>query len=666
MSVPTEPPSPDAAKPGPPSPDAAKPETPEPEAAKAEVPEPEAAKAEAAKAEVPESEMSEPETAEPEAAKAETPEPEAESAAGTAAGSHPGPEIVAGDAGAGAVTVPETVLVAEATPSRRRKVFGRVLTVASIGLVAGALLLPNVISRLERPGTYLRIPLEIFVAAGLLLLVPGLRAKKIVAGVLGAGLGLLTILKMLDMGFYETLARPFDPVLDWILLDDATSFLNDNVGKAGTIAAVIAVIALAVGVLAVMTLASIRIAKLANAHKRATGLTALTGTALWVVVFVLGVFSLNNIPLAARSGYTYAWDRAGMVKNGLEDEKTFAREIKNDAFANVPADQLLTALQGKDVMITFVESYGRSAVMDTTLNENIVTTLDQGSQTLAQAGYVAKSGWLNSPTAGGGSWLAHSTLLSGVWIDSQQRYRNLTSSNRATLTSLFAKANWDTMSVMPGATRAWPEGSFYGYDKVYDSRNTGYQGPKFGWQPQPDQYTLSWFQKNVHSVSHDPYFVEMPLVSSHTPWAPLPNFIDWEDVGDGSVYDQIKKQGKSSKSVWSDPAKVRKEYSRSIQYTLTTLISYLEKYGDDNTVMVFLGDHQPSPMIVGDGASHDVPITILSKDAKTMELVDSWGWTDGLRPEPAAPVWPMSEFRDRFLTTFGPNAEASRAMSPPK
>ena len=31
-----------------------------------------------------------------------------------------------------------------------------------------------------------------------------------------------------------------------------------------------------------------------------------------------------------------------------------------------------------------------------------------------------------------------------------------------------------------------------------------------------------------------------------------------------------------------------------------------------------------------------------------------WGWQDGLRPSPDAPVWRMSAFRDRFLTAFGP------------
>jgi len=36
-----------------------------------------------------------------------------------------------------------------------------------------------------------------------------------------------------------------------------------------------------------------------------------------------------------------------------------------------------------------------------------------------------------------------------------------------------------------------------------------------------------------------------------------------------------------------------------------------------------------------------------------MDRIAGWGWQDGLRPSPRAPVWPMNAFRDRFLTAFG-------------
>jgi hypothetical protein len=549
--------------------------------------------------------------------------------------------------------------------SRLRTVIGHALTVLAVLAIFVALIMPNVGSRILQPGTYVRLPIEGFLAIGLVLLLPG-RWKRIAAGILGAALAVITIEKVADIGFRKTLARPFDPVLDWVLLDDAQSFLKDSVGQVGAVGALIGVVLAILAILAGMSWAAVRVTRLAERHRRATFGTALTGTAVWVVLLMVGVQVFGTIPVAARSTAMYVWDRAHTVKAGLRDEKAFEKLALTDKFASTPGDQLLTGLRGKDVMIFFVESYGRSAIEDPTLNKGTTEVLADGTETLKKAGYVTKSGWLGSPTAGGGSWLAHSTLLSGLWIDKQNRYRNLTSSNRLTLTGAFKKAGFDTMSVMPGATRAWPEGNFYGYDKVYDSRNTGYQGPAFSWAPQPDQYTLSWFEKNVHGVPHDPMFVEMPLVSSHTPWAPLPQFIDWDDVGDGSVYKQIQQEGKKVRSIWKDPVKLRREYSRSIQYTMTTVISWLELYGDENTVMVFLGDHQPSPLIVGDTASHDVPITILAKDKTVMAKTSSWGWTDGIKPDPKAPIWKMDEFRDRFMTTFGPSGEVSRVHAPPK
>ena len=86
----------------------------------------------------------------------------------------------------------------------------------------------------------------------------------------------------------------------------------------------------------------------------------------------------------------------------------------------------------------------------------------------------------------------------------------------------------------------------------------------------------------------------------------------------------------------------------------------MQRYGDDRLVLVFLGDHQPAPVITGDGASHDVPITILSRDRAVLDRVSEWGWQDGLRPGPQAPVWPMEAFRDRFLTAFGPGPSGVR------
>jgi hypothetical protein len=37
-----------------------------------------------------------------------------------------------------------------------------------------------------------------------------------------------------------------------------------------------------------------------------------------------------------------------------------------------------------------------------------------------------------------------------------------------------------------------------------------------------------------------------------------------------------------------------------------------------------------------------------------LDQISGWGWQDGLRPDPSAPVWSMAAFRDRFLDAFSP------------
>ncbi|MET0417601.1 MAG: sulfatase-like hydrolase/transferase [Actinoplanes sp.] len=535
----------------------------------------------------------------------------------------------------------------------RRPAVARGLTVLAALIVFAALIFPNILSRLTPLG-FLRIPLEAAVIAGLMIVLPP-KARRVVSVVLGVLLGWLVIEKCLDMGFFEELNRPFDPVLDWVLFDDAFSFAADSYGRAAATGAAAAILLLVAVVMAVTIWALLRVGALIGRHRRRSAYAAGGVAVAWAVTFSLGLSITGTVPIAARSTATYAWDRAHQARNGLRDGAAFAEEVQADAYKQTPPDQMLTALRGKDVIFTFVESYGRSAVEHPALAPTLDPVLTGGAETLKQAGFAARSGWLTSPTFGGGSWLAHATFESGLWINNEKRYRNLVSTDRKTLTSAFKAANWRTVSVMPGATRAWPEGKFYGYDTVWDSRNLGYNGPKFSWSPMPDQYTL----KQLNTIEYKkpgrgPLMIELPLVSSHTPWAPIPDYLpDWNQVGDGSVYAPMVADGKKPKALWAEPRKVRAEYGKSLVYTLTTLIDWMKLYGDDNLVMVFLGDHQPSPIAAGANASHDVPISIVAKDPAVLDRIAGWGWADGLKPTPTTPVWPMNDFRDRFFAAFG-------------
>jgi hypothetical protein len=307
-------------------------------------------------------------------------------------------------------------------------------------------------------------------------------------------------------------------------------------------------------------------------------------------------------------------------------------------------------------MVTFVESYGRVALEDPKFAPLTGPLLDSGYAKLRAAGFTARSGFLTSPTFGGGSWLAHSTLLSGLWINDQQRYHGLLATSRLTLGAAFQRAGWRTVGVEPAVTRSWPEGAFYKYQRLYTVQNLGYKGPLYNFGSMPDQYTLSAFQHDERSApGHAPVMTEMVLLSSHEPWTPLPQIMPWDSIGNGSVYQGTRQPGPTSKQVFADNEVARSAYIQSIQYSLNALISYIQTYGQ-NLVLVFLGDHQPESQVSGEGASRDVPITIVAQDPKVFDRIASWGWQDGLKPSPNAPVWRMDTFRDRFLTAFGPQA----------
>ncbi|MFC7893482.1 CDP-alcohol phosphatidyltransferase [Streptomyces sp. NPDC057381] len=535
---------------------------------------------------------------------------------------------------------------------RTALVVRRATTVLAAALVLGTLLLPNTFAALE-PNRFARIPAEAVVGAVLLLCLP--RPARLAASALfGTVLGALTVLNLLDMGFTEYLGRGFNVVLDWGLLDDAQSYLADSMGGAAATWAAVGAVGLALALLLVTALAAVRLGELLAAHRERAARGALMAATVWMTCVALGVQTFGT-GIATTNASALLQAQAHRVTDTLRDEAAFAKEAASDRFGATPGDQLVPDLRGKDVIFTFIESYGRSAIEDPVTAPGVGRALDTGTKALGGAGFRARSGWLTSATFGGSSWLGHSTFMSGLWVDNQQRYRTVTASDHLTLTKAFEKTgHWDTVGVMPGVQKAWPEAEWYGLDKVYDAFDVGYRGPKFSWSTMPDQYALEAFQRLEHGRARErPLMAEVVLTSSHQPWAPIPRMVGWDEIGDGSVYEGIEASGVEAADVIADSTRSKEEYGKSVEYSVTSLTQWLERYGTDDTVLVFLGDHQPLARVSGDKASRDVPVSIVAKDPKVLDAIDDWNWTEGLEPAENAPVWKMDSFRDRFLTAYG-------------
>jgi phosphatidylglycerophosphate synthase len=528
-----------------------------------------------------------------------------------------------------------------------------VLTILALLLVWAALVAPNQPSHLT-PSAFARLPLEGVVVIALALVLP-VTSRRLLAWVVGPALGLLVMVKILDIGFFATFDRPFDPGEDWKYAGIGIETLRDSFGRTNANLATIGAAVLAVAVLVLPTLAVRRLTRVAAGHRQ-WSLRAVTALgAVWMLCWAFGAQLVSRTPIASTSAAALVVHEVRTVRADIRDPAVFAGELRHDRFRDTPGSQLLTGLRGKDVIVAFVESYGKVAVQDSSFSPAIDAVLDNGTKQLQAAGFSSRSAFLTSSTFGGISWLAHSTLQAGVWVDSQRRYDQLVKSNRLTLSVAFKRAGWRTVDDVPSNNRAWPQGSsFYHYDKVYDRRNVGYRGPTFTYASMPDQYVLAGLQRlELGKPARRPLFAEVDLVSSHTPWTRIPQLIDWNDVGDGSIYNSIPVDTTTKAALWSDPERVRGAYGRSIEYALNALISFVQHYGDDNLVLVVLGDHQPATIVTGQEPSHDVPVSVIAHDPAVLDRIGSWGWDDGLRPRPQAPVWPMSAFRDRFLSAFG-------------
>ena len=69
----------------------------------------------------------------------------------------------------------------------------------------------------------------------------------------------------------------------------------------------------------------------------------------------------------------------------------------------------------------------------------------------------------------------------------------------------------------------------------------------------------------------------------------------------------------------------------------------METYGDDDLVLVFLGDHQPAPVVTGEGAEPGRADHDRHPGPAVLDRISGWGWQDGLKPGPQAPVWRMDD-----------------------
>ena len=481
-------------------------------------------------------------------------------------------------------------------------------------------------------------------------------ARRVLAVVVGPVLGLLVIVKLLDIGFFTAFDRPFNPVDDWSYTSIGIETLRDSIGRTDANLALVGVVA---------------------AHRRGARPPDAGGAAPDA--------GRGPPPPAGRSGRSRRSAPSGCSAGRSARSSSPARRIASTSAADLAVQEVHAVQTGlRDQRAVRPRDpprplprharrpaadrparQGRPARVRRELREGRGPGLvllaggrrrpRHGDAQLAAAGFSSRSGWLTSSTFGG-------TQLAGALhpavgdlgrqpaaLRPARRERpphaqpgvrarpgggRSTTCRRTTGTGRRGRRSTTTTRSTTAATSATA------------ARRT--RTP-----PMPDQYVLAALQRLELAKRRPPAAlrrgrpgVEPHAVDAHPAAHP---------VGATSA---TARSSTGSPRVDEIRALQRRHtagaYGTSIEYTLSTLVLVRAALRPTRTSCSSCSATISRRTIVtGHGATHDVPISVIAHDPAVMRRIAGWGWGDGMRPSPTAPVWPMSAFRDRFLGAFG-------------
>jgi hypothetical protein len=313
----------------------------------------------------------------------------------------------------------------------------------------------------------------------------------------------------------------------------------------------------------------------------------------------------------------------------------------------------LDRLNGNNVLFFFVESYGRTVFVNKAYSDVLVPRFEVMAKSLEAVGFHVASDFITSPTYGGFSWFAHSTLNSGVKVISHLHSQLLDEQRPRGFADHFREGGYKPILVMPGTTRPWPGmEDYYGFRDHYFSWEFGYKGPRYGWPTMADQFVLYHIEKTEIERATQPLFVQYALVSSHAPFSDLPRYVEnWDQLGDGS---SLHRSGRDRfKVTWGLSGDVVNAYTAAVTYEMRVMEGYLKNFVHDDTLIIFVGDHQPHQLVTGaDNLTWSVPIHVASRSPEMIEPFIKRGYVPGMVPSQPLPHVGMERFMEEFLADF--------------
>jgi phosphoglycerol transferase MdoB-like AlkP superfamily enzyme len=314
-------------------------------------------------------------------------------------------------------------------------------------------------------------------------------------------------------------------------------------------------------------------------------------------------------------------------------------------------------LLGKpNIYLIFVESYGGILYSRDRLRGTYTDLLDQLASELKEGGWFAATALSESPTWGGGSWMAYTSALFGLRIDNHPQYlalqQRFQEEEYPDLGHYFQSQGYRYVGATSLAVELDDESwqkykDFYGVDSWIRYSDLNYKGMHYGWGPSPpDQYVLNAVNEELNGQSDQPFLLFWITQNSHYPWRRVPQVVDdWRAMNDGNAV--VNVFGDDSTSL----AEKQDNYLEAITYELSFLKEFILNEAGDDDIFVLMGDHQPG-YIGRRSDGFGTPLHIISKDKSLVQAFAEYGFDPGLEVQDPSPSMRHEGFYSLFMRVF--------------
>lgn len=445
--------------------------------------------------------------------------------------------------------------------------------------------------------------------------------------------------------------KEFDPWDDLLMLDGLVHLLTHSLEPWAQTASLVGAVLVFAGI-AYATYRLVAIALRASASPRMAMAILVAAQSLVAAWWVSGTIETGRNHVLSSS----------MIGEVLRDAGDFVeRRGWQNRFAEIEARALaeseevgtdLARLDGADVLVIFVESYGR-AVLRKETRAVVAGWLQESQAELGAAGWTSASSFTMPSVRGGHSSIAHAELLTGIRIATERIFNLMMQSELTPLSVLFDRAGYRTLNVHPATPGEWPEGkAFFGFDENVFLEKFGYEGHKYHFGMAPDQFALDWVRRN-ELTRDDPVFMLYASVISHSPYSNIPPyFADWDEVAAPRSWEPAQ----TWPITWWDyigHPQVVDAYLASLRYSLETVTGFAQEL-QRPTLLLVLGDHQPpevGQLTVYD-TSFDVPIHAITNEPRLLAPFVEAGFAEGMVPPDDLEAFPLERFSWMFRRWF--------------